>query len=121
MVRDLVKAVAFIHANNIVHRDIKPSNVLISNLHYTKDTMQEAIISCPIVCKLRDLGEARSKILQTRNTQNPTKVVNRGSIPFQAPETLVDEVMLPAANNYDLKNADRWSLLMSLFIILNPG
>ena len=48
-------------------------------------------------------------------------MVNRGSIPFQAPEMLVDEVMLPAANNNDLKNADWWSLLMSLFIILNPG
>ena len=69
MARDLVKAVAFIHANNIVHIDIKPGNVLISNLHYTTGTMQEAIISCPILCKLGDLGEARSKIFQTRNIQ----------------------------------------------------
>ena len=123
--RDLVQSVAYLHSQDIVHRDIKPSNILVSNLHYDENTAQEVASSCPIVCKLGDLGEARSKLVQTRKnlsvTKNHTKKLNRGSSAFQAPETLVDEMMLPSANPEDLKRADIWSMVMSIFIVLNPS
>ena len=122
MARDITEAVDISHSMEIVHRD---HNVLVFNLHYDFDTMQTMVTSRPVICKLGDLGEARSKILQTRNlvrkTQNQTKAVNRGSVPFQAPGTLVDELLLSSACIVDLKHADMWSLLMTPFHILNPN
>ena len=65
MAKDLLSAVEFLHKNNMVHRDIKANNILLSNLHYAKDTLQEMVKTRPIICKLGDLGEARSQFLQT--------------------------------------------------------
>ncbi len=38
---DLIKAMEFIHANNIVHMDIKPANIIVTN---------------NLICKLTDFG-----------------------------------------------------------------
>ena len=86
----------------MVHRDTKPSNILVSNLHYEKDNMQEMVKTRTIVCKLGDLGEARSRFLQTiRDTKTTKRKVNRGSVAFRALETLVDNILLLSATVYD--------------------
>ena len=94
---DTTKAVQYIHSNNIVHRDIKPANILVSNMHYDNLTdAQETpnIFKCePIICKLADLLEARSKVLQTRVISNNscTHFVIHGSPDYMAAEILVKE------------------------------
>ena len=71
---DTTRAVQYIHSNNILHRCIKPANILVTNMHYNNltDAPEAANIfkSEPIICKLADLGEARSKLLQTRVVSN---------------------------------------------------
>ena len=100
---DATKAVQYIHSDNIVHRDIKPANILVSNMHYNNltDARETANIfkSGPIICKLADLGEAQSKLLQTRVISNNSRAhfVRRGSPAYIAPEILVEESILKSA------------------------
>ena len=64
---DVISAVCYLHQNDIVHRDIKPSNVLVNNHYYSslKASRLHAVFQeQPIVCKLGDLGEARSAFAQ---------------------------------------------------------
>ena len=64
---DIINAVCYLHQNDIVHRDIKPSNVLVNNHYYNslKASRLHAVFQeQPIVCKLGDLGEARSAFAQ---------------------------------------------------------
>ena len=53
----------------------------------------------PIICKLADLGEARSKLLQARVISNNrrTHFVRRDSPAYMAPEILVEESILKSA------------------------
>ena len=123
---DTTKAVQYIHSNNIVHRDIKPANILVSNMHYNNltDAQETANIfkSEPIICKLADLGEARSKLLQTRVISNNscTHFIRGGSPAYMAPEILVEESILKSAEIKQLKAIDVWALVMTFFVILNP-
>ena len=123
---DTTKAVQYIHSNNIVHRDIKPANILASNMHYDNltDAQETPNIfkSEPIICKLADLGEARSKLLQTRviSNNNRTHFVKRGSPAYMAPEILVEESILKSPGIEQLKATDVWVLVMTFFVILNP-
>ena len=123
---DTTKAVQYIHSNNTVHRDIKPANILVSNMHYNNltDAQETANIfkSEPIICKLADLGEARSKLLQTRVISNNSRThfVRRGSPAYMAPEILVEESILKSAGIEQLKAIDVWALVMTFFVILNP-
>ena len=100
---DTTKAVQYIHFNNIVHQDIKSANILVSNMHYNNliDAQETASIfkNEPIICKLADLGEARSKLLQTRVISNNSRThfVRRGSPAYMAPEILVEESILKSA------------------------
>ena len=75
----------------------------------------------PIVCKLGDLGEARSQATKTNiPLQNcRTKVLNRRSQAFMAPETSIEGEMLESACIDDLEAIDIWALLMTFFVILN--
>ena len=93
---DIINAVCHLHQNDIVHRDIKPSNVLANNHYYSslKASHLNAVFQeHPIVCKLGDLGEARSTFEQTcmvtGNTH--TRFITRGSTAFMAPEILIQE------------------------------
>ena len=123
---DTTKAVQYIHSNNIVHRDIKPANILVSNMHYDNltDAQETPNIfkSEPIICKLADLGEARSKLLQTRVISNNsrTQFVRCGSPAYMALKILVKESILKSAETEQLKAIDVWSLVMTYFFILNP-
>ena len=111
----------------MVHRDIKPENCLVSNRHYSqKHEVDEGLIKKqPIVVKLGDLGEARSAIIKTKAIQSTnaskTKNVVRGSPAFMAPELLVKDIRLKHADINQLKKADVWSLMMTLFLAINPN
>ena len=66
----VIDGLEFLHKFRIAHRDLKPANILVSNSHYAHITntneLTEAIKKNPIICKLTDFGESRSKIHQTR-------------------------------------------------------
>ena len=122
------KAAQYIQSNNIFHRDGKPANILVivSNMYYNNltDAQETANIfkSEPIICKLAHLGEARSKLLQTRVISNNSRThfVRRGSPAYMAPEILVEESILKSAEIKQLKAIDVWALVMTFFVILNP-
>ena len=64
---DVISALSYLHENNIVHRNMKPSNVILSNLHYSscrESELAETFSKQAIICKLGDLGEARSIVAQ---------------------------------------------------------
>ena len=78
---------AFLHTNDVVHRDLKPANVLVSNTHYTEDTIRKFWDTKPIIAKLTDFGESRSKLIQTSTLlHSKTFNINRGTPVFMAPE-----------------------------------
>ena len=112
--RDNVSAIMFLHQNDIVHRDIKPKNILVSNLHYCDQDIEHAgrtFQSCPIVCKLADLGESRATFAQTyADKMTHTRFLKRGTLPFMAPEIHVEKYMLNGASLDDLKKVDVWAL-----------
>ena len=51
---------------------------------------------------------------------NVTKMVNRGSPAFMAPEISLDQYMLETAGIEQLKAIDNWALLMTMFIVMIP-
>ena len=113
------------HTNGMVHRDIKPSNILVFNQHYNNEhgsQLNEDFMKQSIVRKLGDLGEARSELAKTIMIPGNThrKHMDRGSPAFMAPETQVDSQLLATADLNDLKKIDIWSLIMTIYIIINP-
>ena len=59
---------SYLHNKNIVHKGIKSKNVTVSNLHYSSredSELTDLFSKEPIICKLEELGEARSIIAQT--------------------------------------------------------
>ena len=96
---DIINGLYHMHANGIVHRDIKPSNILVSNQHYYNEhgfQLNEGFFKQPIVCKLGNLGEARSESTHMKH-------IDRGSPAFMAPETQVDSQLLTTADLNDFK------------------
>ena len=125
IVHHISSAIQYIHGKNIVHRDIKPANILVTNLHYSHlsdEHLTEVFLKEPIICKLADLGEARSNVLQTKvmSSHSRTQFVRRGSPAYMAPEIILKEIMLKSAGIEDLKAVDVWALLMTIFVVLNP-
>ena len=75
----------------------------------------------PIVCKLGDLGEARSMYTQTNalTDKNCTTAVRRGSLAFIFPELIIKELSIASRGIDKLKTVDMWAVSMTFFI-LNP-
>ena len=76
----------------------------------------------PIICKLGDLGEVRLQATHRKTmVSNVTKMVNRGSPAFMAPEIYLHLYTLQAASVEQLKAIGNWTLLMAIFIAMNPS
>ena len=76
----------------MVHRNIKPDNKLVTNTHYAHETKHLASLfeKRPAICKLTDFGERRYEMAQTKTLlSNKTKLVERGTPAFMAPEISV--------------------------------
>ena len=108
---DIINAICHLHQTDTVHRDIKPRNVLVNNHYYSslKASRLNAVFQDQtIVCKLGDLGEARSAFAQTSmvtgNTH--TRFITRGSTAFMAPEILIQEEILEFAGIDEMKKID---------------
>ncbi|KAJ7369654.1 hypothetical protein OS493_037337 [Desmophyllum pertusum] len=55
---DIVRGLAYLHANGVAHRDLKPANILVSNQHYcsvSPNQIAAQFHSCPVVCKTHRL------------------------------------------------------------------
>ena len=94
------------------------ANILVSNSRYRN--LQEVDLKVsyektPIVCKLGDLEEARSQATKTNNLlqNNRTKIFNRGSEAFMAPEISIMGEMLESAFNKDFKAIFVWPFVIS--------
>ena len=76
----------------------------------------------PIVCKLGDLGEARSMYTQTNalTGKNCTTAVHRGSLAFIVPELMIEELLIASAGPDELKTVDVWVVSKTFFTILKP-
>ena len=122
---DIVNGLLCLHDQGIVHRDLKPANILVSNQHYASmedgDIKMQLMESCPIVCKLADFGESRSKLLQTRTMlETNTTRLQRGTFPFMAPEQFRGPSQHVPGRLEDLMLIDIWQLGMTFFCLLNP-
>jgi serine/threonine protein kinase len=84
---DVASGLEYLHSRDVTHRDLKPANVLVSNHHYQalKDVKKiETMVSIkPLVCKLADFGESRSRDICTQQIiMSKTKRVDRGRLIF---------------------------------------
>jgi serine/threonine protein kinase len=127
IVQDIVSGLEYLHGKGMAHRDLKLLNVLVTNRNYidlAPDSVEflDQIKKKPITChKLTDFGESRSEMIQTCTILNAqTRNLERGTIPYLAPETLVPSLKLLTACLADLLNIDIWALGMTMFNILNP-
>lgn len=84
---DIGSGLLYLHERGIAPRDLKPSNVLVSNHHYCEETDRDKIAYAwshqPVICKLTDFGESRSKVMQTKSACRSRTINNdRGTIPW---------------------------------------
>ena len=104
IVKDNVAAVSYLYENDIVHLDLKTGNVLVDNSNYKNTLDSVEMCRCifyekPIICILGDLGEGRSQATQTKSmVSNATKMINRDSPAFMAPEISLDQYTLETAS-----------------------
>ena len=82
-----------------------------SNSHYKSYKYEElkmAFGKKSIVCKLGDLGEARSVYTQTNalTGKNCRTAVRRGGLAFVVPELIIEEISVESAGIDELKTID---------------
>ena len=67
---DVASGLKYLHRNGIAHRDLKPENVLVSSHHYSHlrdaDIIERMLSVKPLICKLADFGDSRSKDIRTQ-------------------------------------------------------
>ena len=119
---DIASGLLYLHERGIAHRDLKPANVLVSNHHYREEKNRDKIAYAwshqPVICKLNDFGEGRSKVVQSRSVcRSRTVNIDRGTIPYMAPEILLgSEIPRAGATVEDLLVVDMWVYGMLLVI-----
>ena len=123
---DVALGIQYLHAEGLAHRDLKPANVLVSNQHYCgmtdQNDIEKASLKSPLVCKLTDFSESRSREVQTNTIlTSKTSRINRGTPVFMAPEILIKNWSVRKASLPFLQKADLWSFEMVVFCIINPG
>ena len=96
-----------------------------SNFHYKSYKYEESEIGFskkPIICKLGDLGEARSMYTQTNalTGKNCITAVHRGNLAFMVPELIIEELSIASTGIDELKTVDVWVVSMIFFTILDP-
>ena len=79
---------SFPHIGNVVASDV------------VRKELEMAFGQKSIVCKLDDLGEARSMCLTSKNR---TTAVHRGSLAFMAPELIIKKLSIASAEIDELK------------------
>ena len=125
--KEIINGLAYLHSRGIAHRDLKPANILVSNQHYSTLSQDGAEIlqqysSRPIACKLTDFGESRSQLVQTQSLlASKTNNIDRGTVVYMAPETLVEKMRISGATISDLFLVDIWALGMIIFTMINPN
>ena len=123
--KDVAIASNHLHENNIVHRDLKQANILVSNKHYAHtqgEELQNMWNTCPIVWKIADFGESRSRIIQTQTLlSSRVQKLMRGSPAFMSPAILLPESRPKEATLEQLKALDTWAYGMILFVLANPA
>lgn len=92
--RQLSRAVSFIHIKGIVHRDLKLENILVTHIDFKKQDIGIVIA---------DFG--LSKIIENQTTQTPC-----GTFAYAAPELLSDKLYS--------QEVDIWSIGCLLFTLL---
>ena len=69
----ILKAVAFTHAQNLIHLDIKPQNIL---------------VDCNFVCRLTDFGCAQAAVNSAGNVLPTERALLTGTYAYKCPEML---------------------------------
>ena len=96
-----------------------------SNSHYKSykhEELEMVFVKLPIVCKLGDLGEARSMYSQTNAStdKNCTTAVHSRSLAFMATELIIKKIIISISRNWRAENFDVFAVLMIFITILNP-
>jgi len=110
IIKDLAKAIKFLHSKGIAHRDLKPDNVLCVDLNSP----------CPVKLCDFDLCSKASIDIST-----PTMVTPVGSVEYMAPE-VVDTFIFDDLDDDEEdetfltynKKCDLWSLGIIMYILL---
>ncbi|CAN6613982.1 serine/threonine-protein kinase Prr1p [Trichomonascus vanleenenianus] len=103
---ELAKAVAFLHARNVVHRDLKLENVLLN-----KNVVELARMASPeefpgALVRVTDFGLSKQI-----DPENPMLTTRCGSEDYVSPELLMGQP-------YDGREADAWALGVILYAII---
>lgn len=124
--KDVANGLCYLNSKDIVHRDLKTANVLVNNQHYSnmasKEDVAKVFQEAPILCKVTDFGESRSRLVQTALVlHSRTEQLNRGIPVFLAPESFLTkpETGITFAIN-DMKKVDVWAYGMIIFNLINP-
>lgn len=126
VMKNLAEGLSYLHGRDVIHRDLKPANILVSNTHYAGQSGDEFLETwssvSPVVCKLADFGESRSRLIQTQ-TLLASKVgkIDRGSPVYMSPQIILPELRPVQATIEDLKASDVWALGMVFFVVANPS
>ncbi|KAJ8276963.1 hypothetical protein GJAV_G00069860 [Gymnothorax javanicus] len=106
VVRDIAKALNFLHTKGIAHRDLKPENILCEFADQ---------VSPVKICDF-DLGSGVKLSSSCTPITTPELTTPCGSAEYMAPEVV--EVFTDEATFYD-KRCDLWSLGVILYIMLS--
>ena len=103
----LLRSVAFCHANGIIHRDIKPKNILVNKNG---------------ILKLADFGIARIGLAKYENVEtmksgiyDPMLTPGMVTLPYRAPEILMGKITDPHKYGYSVDNWSCGCVLAEMF------